>query len=157
MRITSVSPATPRNGSDTLSVTFTRPQGSGCRMTLYGRLMRRGVPPDTGGANEGRIWSNSLESTVARMMISAGGTSQLLRSTPPQLHAYAGTVDSVNATAINPIRNHMAAIKFTFQFFTDDITRYQRSLWSSFPSAWQVAGFVRDRLYTSCEGQRANR
>src|SRR5437773_250427 len=38
VRTTSVLPAAPRNHSDTLNVTFRRPQGSGCKMAPAGRV-----------------------------------------------------------------------------------------------------------------------
>src|SRR5207247_5240443 len=99
VRITSVPAIAPRNGSDTLSVTFTRPHGRGCGMAPGRRdaVLRCPVPLDAGGANGWRGWSNSLETTVARTMISATGTSQLLGLLPEQEQASACNAHNVNA------------------------------------------------------------
>src|SRR6266581_1904590 len=77
-----------------------------------------GTPLDGGRANGGWVWFISLETTVARTMISPTGTSQLPGLPPAQEQAWAGRVDSENAAAIKPIRNRIAIIKFTISRFS---------------------------------------
>jgi hypothetical protein len=67
--------------------------------------MRCPAPLDAGPANGGEGLVFSLETTVARTMISATGTSQLAGLPPAQEQAWARRADSDNAAAIKPIRN----------------------------------------------------
>ena len=77
----------------------------GSRQKDRAEAARCPVPLDAGGANGGRGWS--IETTVARTMISATGTSQLLGLPPEQEQASACNAHNVNAAAIKPIRNHI--------------------------------------------------